>query len=164
MRAYGSFVLVVLLCGVPTVTARASSVPPSISLGQCLPVIITGQGAALRQETPVAVVIDIQPNRTPNKVYLTKNYTIYVAVFGSAEFAVTDLDPATIAFGRTGKEAVPVRSAAIRDMNGDGFDDALYGFMTSDCGFELGNKVGWLRGAKTDETAVEGSDAVVVSP
>ncbi len=164
MRTSTRILLGLSLCVVPAVTVRASIAPAAGTIGQCLPVIITGQGVALQQDTVVAVVIDIQPNRTPNRIYLGKNYTIYVAVFGSDKLAIEDLDPGTVAFGSTGEEADPVRPPVIRDINGDGLDDALFGFLTFDCGFKLGDMVGWLRGATTDETVVEGSNAVVVSP
>lgn len=171
MRADKSILLAAAFWMVPGIVVGASNAPPVSSFGPCLPVvaeslplIITGQGLALQQATPVTIVIDIQPNRTPNRIYLSKNYTVYVAVLGSADFSVADLDPATVAFGRMGEEATSVRSPVVRDINGDGLDDALYGFLTFDCGFQPGDTVGWLRGLKADETPVQGSDTVVVSP
>ena len=89
--------------------------------------------------------IDIYPNRAVNQVYLSRNYTLYVVVFGTAEFNVMDLDWTTVRFGRTGTEARAVRAPTLRDMNGDGILDALYGFMTFDCGFRLGDTVGCSR-------------------
>jgi len=108
------------------------------------------------------VGIDIYPNRVPNKVYLSTNYTIYVALLGAEEFAVTDVNSSTVRFGRTGTEASPVREPAIRDINADGFDDALYGFLTFDCGFELGDTTGNLTGQIAGEIPIAGSDSVSV--
>jgi hypothetical protein len=113
---------------------------------------------------PYWVGVDIYPNRIPNMVYLGRNYTIYVAVLGSETFDVTALDPATVRFGRTGTEAAPVRAPLLQDVNGDGFADALYGFLTFDCEFELGDTEGHLTGLTTDDVPVKGSDSVVVSP
>ena len=110
------------------------------------------------------VNIDIYPNRTPNYVFLSRNYTIYVAVLGSANFDVTSIDSSTVLFGRTGTEASPVRVPILRDLNGDGFLDAMYGFRTFDCGFALGDTEGWLTGYTVSGTPVEGSDSVLVSP
>lgn len=108
------------------------------------------------------VGVDIYPNRVPNKVYLSTNYTIYVALLGAEEFAVTDVNSSTVRFGRNGTEASPVREPAIRDINADGFDDALYGFLTFDCGFALGDTTGTLTGQIAGEIPIAGSDSVSV--
>ena|GEM_PF-2464289 len=110
------------------------------------------------------VTIDIYPNQTPNRVYLSKNYTISVVVFGSASFNVTSLNWSTVRFGRTGTEAAPVRAPTIRDMNADGFPDAMYGFLTFKCGFQLGDTEGILTGSTTSGIKIEGRDSVLVSP
>jgi hypothetical protein len=112
----------------------------------------------------VAINIDIYPNRVPNRVFLSRNYTLYVAVLGSANFDVTTLNSSTVKFGKTGTEASPVRAPLIRDLNGDGYLDAMYGFMTFDCGFALGDTNGILKGKMNNGTDVEGSDSVLVYP
>ncbi|MCP4263376.1 MAG: tandem-95 repeat protein, partial [Planctomycetes bacterium] len=118
--------------------------------------------------TPVGgapiVNIDIYPNRAPNYVFLSRNYTIYVAVMGSAQFDVTDIDSSSVLFGRTGTEASSVRAPILRDLNGDGFLDAMYGFQTFDCGFQLGDTEGWLTGLTVDGTSFVSSDSVLVLP
>ena len=108
--------------------------------------------------------IDIYPNRVPNQVFLSRNYTLYVAVQGSATFDVTTLNSSTVKFGKTGAEASPIRTPLLRDLNWDGFNDAMYGFRTFDCGFTLGDTEGWLKGTTVSGTPIEGSDSVVVSP
>jgi len=112
----------------------------------------------------VDVDIDIYPNRTPNRVFLSRNYTLYVAVLGSADFDVTTLDSSTVKFGRTGTEASPVRAPMLRDLNSDGLMDAMYGFATFDCGFVLSDTEGILTGKLNDGTDVLGSDSVSVFP
>ncbi|MHC4167700.1 MAG: hypothetical protein ACYSWQ_12130 [Planctomycetota bacterium] len=112
----------------------------------------------------IEATIDIYPNRTPNRIYLSRLYTVYVAVLGSADFDVTTLDSATVKFGRTGTEASPGRAYMLRDLNRDGFVDAMYGFLTPDCGFQLGDTQGRLTGHTADGTPVEGVDSVLVSP
>jgi len=109
-------------------------------------------------------LIDIYPNRAPNRVYLETDYTIYVALLGAEDFAVTGVDSSTVRFGQTGIEASPVREPTIRDFNGDGFDDALYGFMTFDCSFDLGDSTGILTGQTTDGTPIRGMDSITVEP
>ena len=85
-------------------------------------------------------------------------------MLGSADFDVTDIDSSTVLFGRTGTEASSVRAPILRDLNGDGFLDAMYGFMTFDCGFQLGDTEGWLTGFTVDGTYFESSDVVLVLP
>jgi hypothetical protein len=113
---------------------------------------------------PRQLSIDVYPNRAVNQVYLSRNYTLYVVVFGTAQFNVMDLDWTTVRFGRTGTEARAVRAPLLRDMNGDGILDALYGFMTFDCGFRLGDTKGLLTGKLKDGTDARGEDSVFVSP
>ena len=107
---------------------------------------------------------DIYPNRTPNRAYLSRNYTLPVAVLGGADFEVTNIDSSSVLFGRTGTEASPVRAPMMRDLSGDGLLDAMYGFQTFDCGFQLGDNEGWLTGFTVGATPVEGVDSVLVSP
>jgi len=114
--------------------------------------------------TVVPINIDIYPNRTPNQVFLSRNYTLYVAVLGSATFDVTTLNSSTVKFGKTGTEASPLRAPMLRDLNWDGFIDAMYGFRTFDCGFALGDTEGWLKGTTASGIPVEGSDSVLVAP
>ncbi len=108
--------------------------------------------------------VDIYPNRTPNRVYLGRNYTIYVAVLGSAEFDVTTLDSSTVTFGQTGVEAAAVRGPIVRDVNRDGYLDAMYGFRTFDCGFAAGDTWGQLTAQTVGGTGAEGGDSVLVYP
>ena len=110
------------------------------------------------------ITIDIYPNRTPNRVDLSRNYTIYVAVLGSADFDVTTLNSSTVKFGRTGTEAGPVRAPIIRDIVQplDGYPDAMYGFRTFDCGFQPGDTRGCLTGQTTAGVIVSSCDSVLV--
>lgn len=107
---------------------------------------------------------DLTLNPVPLRVYLSKPYTLYVTVMGSASFDVTTINPATVKFGRTGTEASPVRAPTIADFNGDGVPDALYGFLTPACKFQLGDVKGIFKATTTGGTAVQGSVAVVVNP
>ena len=112
----------------------------------------------------IPINIDIYPNRVPNRVFLSRNYTLYVAVLGSANFDVSNLNSATVKFGKIGTEASPVRAPLIRDLNHDGYLDAMYGFRTFDCGFALGDTQGLLKGSTASGTDVKGSDSVLVLP
>ncbi len=135
-----------------------------------VPLESSGTSVAYEFQLVIEVInIDIYPNRTPNRVYLSRNYTLYVAVLGSDTFDVTFLNSATVKFGKTGTEASPMRAPMIRDLNGDGRPDAMYGFRTFGCDFasdQIGDPdaKGLLKGSTASGTPVEGSDSVLVLP
>jgi hypothetical protein len=167
MNGFGRIVLVAVLGAAWAGAATASISPPGCSMGQCLPVVLTGVGTTPDQATPVTVVIDIKPGQSPNKIWLNRNYAIDVAVFGSSDLSVLGILRGTVAFGRTGFETDPVQYPLIRDINSDGFYDAIYRFMTDDCGFYPGNEYGVWRGVLwKGGTAVSllGVDGLVVMP
>lgn len=108
--------------------------------------------------------IDIYPGKTPNNVVLSRNYTISVAVLGSPSFDVTTINNATVRFGHAGTEAAPVKAPTLKDVNGDGVKDALYGFLTFRCAFQMGDTQGILTGKTTGGMDIKGIDSVLVTP
>jgi hypothetical protein len=112
----------------------------------------------------IGVTIDIYPGRVPNRVILSRNYTISVAVLGGPNFNVSTIDNATVRFGHAGIEAVPVKAPTIKDINGDGVKDALYGFLTFPCAFQIGDTQGILTGKLIGGMSISGSDSVLVTP
>lgn len=112
----------------------------------------------------VGVNIDIYPGRVPNNVILSRNYTISVAVLGGPNFNVNDINHATVRFGHAGTEAAPVKAPTIKDVNGDGVKDALYGFLTFRCVFQMGDTQGILTGKMIGGRDINGSDSVRVTP
>jgi hypothetical protein len=144
-----------------TITAPATNVDDIVVIVDGVEIVLSpGESKTLVQ----VVDIDIYPNRTPNQVYLSRNYTLYVAILGSANFDVSTVNSSTVKFGRTGTEASPVRAPIMRDLNADGFTDAMYGFMTFDCDFQLGDTEGVLTGKTTAGIDLIGRDSVLVSP
>lgn len=111
-----------------------------------------------------SIAIDINPNRTPNPVYLSRNYIIYVALLGNANTDVTALDWTTARFGPTGAEAAADRAPTYRDINNDGFMDALYGFRTFDCGFSMGQTSALFTITSPGGCTLSASDSIVVHP
>lgn len=105
------------------------------------------------------LAIDIYPNRAPNPVYLGRDYTVYVVAFGSETCDVATLG--NVRFGRTGTEAAPVGAPRFRDYNGDDIPDALFGFRSSQCGFQIGSTQGFLTATK-DGCTLTGADAVAI--
>jgi|GEM_PF-794304 len=108
------------------------------------------------------IVIDICPYCLPNRVYLNKNYIIYVVAFGSDCFDVSRISSSSVLFGPTGTEACPVEGPIFQDINRDGFKDVKFGFQTFDCGFSIGDSKGILTGTTTSGTFVQGTDSLLV--
>lgn len=85
---------------------------------------------------------------------------IEILHFLYVDFDVTSIESSSIRFGRT--ETNPVRAPIFRNLNGDGFLDAIYGFQMFDCNFQLGDTEGWLTGLTDDGTPLLSSDSVLV--
>jgi hypothetical protein len=122
-----------------------------------------GRGGIILPE----VLIDIYPDRSPNPIYLSRNYTIYVAVYGSETLDVANLTN-TARFGRllNSAPAAPTNFPPIlMDLNGDGRQDAVLGFRTFDTNFQLADWFGILKGRLSlGEMPYPGWDTVVVNP
>lgn len=111
-----------------------------------------------------AIAADIHPGRTPNRIFLSRNYTIYVLCYGNGKVDVTQLDWTAARFGPTGTEALPIREPTIRDYDGDGYMDGLFGFRTFDCGFSLGDTQGILTINSVGGCPMSAADSVLVAP
>jgi|GEM_PF-680666 len=108
----------------------------------------------------IEVEIDVMPYHPHNRISLRRNYPLYVAVFGTADFDVNDIDTSKVKFGKTGTEAGVARGPYYRDVNRDGIMDVMYVFRTFDCGFYRGDKASKLTGVTSDGTSIHGSDSV----
>lgn len=124
---------------------------------------IYGRGGTLLPE----IRIDIYPNRFPNRIYLSRNYTIYVGAIRSDTFnPQTDLNNLT-KFGRSLAAAVSGPTSVpplYRDFDLDGDTDAIFGFRTFDCGFQMGNTIGVLKGDFINQAPFATSGPVQVNP
>ncbi len=116
--------------------------------------ILMNDGAA-----QTAVQIDIRPAGDRNRVNPRSNGTVRVAVLTGASFDATEIDPASVRFGRTGTEAAPIRFA-LRDVNGDGNSDAVFRFRIRETGIECGDTSASLTGRTIGGVHITGSDAI----
>ncbi len=107
--------------------------------------------------TPVDM--DIKPGSDVNPVNTKSKGVIPVAVYSTADFDATTIDPDTVAFGPNGA-AESHGKAHIEDVNGDGLDDVVLHFKTQDSGILKGDTEASLTGATFDGTAIEGSDNI----
>ena len=102
-----------------------------------------GAGAAQRPAA-ARVRIDIQPRKHFNKLPRGRRAMIAVAIHGSDEVDVTEIDLATLAFGPDG--APPERKAKIVDVDDDGFDDLVTRYRRNETGIEGGDAEACLSG------------------
>jgi len=110
------------------------------------------------------VIIDIKPGSYPNTINMKSNGNVPVAILSTSDFnASTQVDKASLTFGRTGYEHSLVRCGNTgEDVNGDGLWDLVCHFATQKTGFNTGDKVGILRGETVTDIPIEGRDSVVI--
>lgn len=112
---------------------------------------------------PLSVSIDIKPGSDPNSINLCSKGTVPVAIFGSADFDVIDIDTVTLTLAGAGvaERGRSKQLISIEDINDDGFDDMVVHFET--VGFDAldsNSTEATLMGILTDGTPFEGTDFV----
>jgi hypothetical protein len=114
--------------------------------------------------TPIPSAIDIKPGTSQNKIKVSSQGVIPVAILSNGTFsAPAELDPMTLTFGRTGNES-SLSHYGVEDVNGDGLLDLIAHFHTELTGFQPGDTVGILKGLRTDGTLFVGTDSVQITP
>ena len=113
----------------------------------------------------IHVQIDIKPGTTPNVLNLRSNGLFQVAIFSTAGFDATTIDPATITLAgaspsRMGKAPVVAKI----DINRDGRKDLVPMFSCANLQLNASDKEAVLTGKTFDGTSIEGKDSVVVIP
>ncbi len=115
--------------------------------------------------TPVD--IDIKPGSDPNAINSGSNGLIPVAIFSTADFDATTVDPESVKLGGAG---VAVRGKGSKymahkeDVNGDGLIDLVVQVETEGLGDVGDDGIVVLTGKTTDGIDIEGSDVVVIVP
>ena len=121
-------------------------------------------GIFLVRSSSVEVDIDIQPNKTNNKIRLDDSSLVPVAILSSAEFDGRLVDASSVRFGPFG--AVPVeRLTRLKDVNKDGFIDHYFRFVATETGIQCGDTEAILTGTyhgDEGEVPVFGSDSFTI--
>ena len=105
------------------------------------------------------VTIDIKPASSVNGINPRSKGTVRVAVLTRTGFDATEVDPATVRFGRTGTEAAPVHFA-LRDVDGDGNTDIVLRFKIRQTGIVCGDTSASLTANTFGGQRIEGTDAI----
>lgn len=109
--------------------------------------------------------IDIKPgNDNLAPINPKSRGKIPVALLGSTEFVVADVDTSKLTFGHSGNEASLARCHEPGDVNGDVFPDMLCHFENQDAKFEATDDEAILRGQLADGRKFEGRSWLKVVP
>ncbi len=124
-------------------------------------------------EPSTLVLFDIKPGSSPNSVNLKSKGVLPVAILGTEEFDVNDVDIGSLRFGdpllidNSGIAVSPLRSA-LEDVSGDGLLDLTLKFSTAElvANGALGPDTleGLLTGELLDGTPFEGMDSIRIVP
>ena len=114
----------------------------------------------------IYVDVDIKPGSDPNSINTKSMGVVPIAVLGSDEFDVTDIDVTTLAFGPNG--AAPAHDLTdpstyydhLQDVNYDGHVDLVSHYRQKETGLQSGDTEACITGATTGGTPIEGCDAV----
>jgi hypothetical protein len=112
------------------------------------------------------VDVDIKPGSDPNGINLGSQGAIPVAIFSTADFDATTVDPVSVTLADA---AVRVKGngtlmASEEDVNGDGLLDLIVHVLASGLAFTEGDVEAVLNGETYDGTAIRGSDSVRILP
>jgi len=121
--------------------------------------LISPQLAYANEEVRL-IDIDIKPGSDPNSINPKSMGLVPVAILGSADFDVIEVDIATVTFGPEG--AAPVHDGHLEDVNGDGLTDLVVHFVQKETGLSDSDTEAELNGATLDGTEFCGMDDVKV--
>ena len=104
--------------------------------------------------------LDIKSGSDPNSINSKSMGLVPVAILGSADFDVIEVDIATVTFGPD--EAAPVHGGHFEDVNGDGLIDVVVHFVQKETGLSDSDTEAELNGFLLDGTHFCGMDDVEV--
>jgi len=104
--------------------------------------------------------VDIVPGSDLNRVNIKSQGLLTVAVYGSEDLDVLDIDPGTLAFGPAAEGLAHQNGPHVDDLDTDGFLDLVLHFHTRSTGIAADDAEACLAGATWDGVPAEGCDAV----
>jgi hypothetical protein len=113
--------------------------------------------------TVIPIQVDIKPGSDRNPVNVGSQGVIPVAILGSADFDVHDVDVSSLAFGPLGAPEAHGQGE-LEDVNDDGYVDLMLHFRTQAVGLHDGDTQLCLTGLNHDGVKLEGCDSIVTVP
>ncbi|MBI4198054.1 MAG: PD40 domain-containing protein [Chloroflexi bacterium] len=122
--------------------------------------------AQLSPLLPGSVEIDIKPGSFPNSINLGSSGTVPVAIFSTATFDATAVDPSsvTLASASVRLRGNGTSMASIQDVNGDGRSDLVVHVVTEALQLNEGDVEAVLEGRTFGGVMIRGADSVRVVP
>ena len=117
-------------------------------------------------EVGVTIDIDIKPGSDPNCFNNDGNGVIPVAILGSANFDVTQVDDSTVQLTGMAVKAVGKKGkllSHIEDVNNDGFNDLVVQIEDTDGTFSVGDTAATLTGNLLSGTPFGGTDSICIT-
>jgi hypothetical protein len=111
-------------------------------------------------EVEIQVTLDVKPGDTRNPINVRSQGVIPVAVITTPTFDARSVDVLSVRFGPHGASEAHARGH-LEDIDGDGDEDMVLHFETSNSGFPCGASSATLIGETTSGRPLRGSDAIV---
>jgi hypothetical protein len=120
---------------------------------------------------PVPLNIDVKPGGEPNCFNINGNGIVPVAILGSADLDVTDIDTRSDAARPLSFNGLEVRVRGNRGplcmfeyVNADTYQDLVCHFEDDVSQWQIGSDAGTLTGQLLDGTPIQGTDTICVVP
>jgi hypothetical protein len=108
----------------------------------------------------LAVEIDVHPNSEKNPIRVGSRGVVPVVLYGEVDFAVEDVDVATLSFGPDAAGVAHPRGPHFDDLDGDGLLDMILHHRIADTGLSVDDVEVCLNGETIDGMPFEGCDGV----
>jgi hypothetical protein len=112
----------------------------------------------------LTVSSDIRPGSDRNVINPSSRGVVPVAVLGSRDFFVEDIDLTTLAFGPNAAPPARAVSGHHKDVNADGFLDLVAHFRTEESGIAIGDTEACISGEVLDGMSFFSCDAIRTVP
>jgi arylsulfatase A-like enzyme len=113
---------------------------------------------------PIEIAIDIKPDGDPNSINPSLEGDLPVAIRGSEDFDVADVDVTTLAFGPSAAPIDHSHGPHFEDLDGDGLTDLTAHYRIQETGITFGDLSACVTGETIAGRPFRGCDAVRTVP